>query len=193
MQQVLKQYRSIYEFPEEGFYKNITHTKLNTLGKTAEDLYEEYKDTYESYPAGFHSDYADFSFTTAFCDFLVSVGFSNVETTISSLTFYEEFKKVAKKHKKLFKKLRQSGLDLMFFEEEKNLYYFENEEFFFIPDYSILDDDDNLSLMPSFIHKPTGYAIWISEKITKQYEHNCDIDLNTFQNILESCKYSLIK
>lgn len=66
---------------------------------------------------------------------------------------------------------------------------FENEAFVIMPYY--WGDDDAISELPNFIHKPTGFEMsWYKYALRDSYM-NQDLSLEELEDILIDCKHSL--
>ena len=70
-----------------------------------------------------------------------------------------------------------------------NATYFENDTFILMPYY--WGDDDYISQLPNFVHKPTGFELqWYKYPLSDGYM-NKNISFDELMEIMEDCKRSL--
>ena len=75
------------------------------------------------------------------------------------------------------------------YDENDCMEYFENDTFILMPYY--WGDDDYISQLPNFVHKPTGFELqWYKYPLRDSYM-NKNISFDELMEIMEDCKRSL--
>lgn len=83
----------------------------------------------------------------------------------------------------------ENFITLIASEEDAPVRVFENETFSLMPYY--WGDDENISVLPNFVYKPTGFQLsWYKYALRDSYM-NQEITFDVLDDLLKHCKNSL--